>query len=120
MEYYKKIRKEEHMLYTKEIAESFGIETTLQKPHARFVSQLIQVVAKLYGKELDEIYYNTKNNGLARVYSIVDYLAAMIWLHERIGNQPGQYRITLGDSGFNVVVTDRFFTTLNKLKQKIG
>lgn len=119
MEYYKRIQKDEHMLYTKEIAESFGIETTLGKPHSRFISQLIQVVAKLHHKELEEFYYNTRSSGLVRVYSIVDYLSAMLWLKDKIGNKPGQYRVTLGDHNFNIVVTSHFFDTLARLKQKI-
>lgn len=63
--YYKPIVSREHYLFASELARAYGIYSTTGRPHALFVTALMNAYYKHTPRE--ELYYETRH-GLKRVF----------------------------------------------------
>ncbi|MDV3428308.1 MAG: hypothetical protein LIR50_15025 [Bacillota bacterium] len=79
-EYYRKVNKEEHMLFAKEIAIKYGIYTVNNLPHSRLISHILMEI-RLHTADCEQLYYSTRN-GLAKVYPAYIYKQVKKYLNE--------------------------------------
>lgn len=79
--YFKPIIKEEHMLFSKEIAEMYNIRSKTGKYASTFVSAYLQHFAKI--KNVEQLYYST-SKGMTKVYPRELYMPIMNELKENI------------------------------------
>ena len=75
--YYKKIEKEEHMLYASEIALMFNLYSVNDKPATNFVSALLGEYIKDNKLEEDQLYYVTSKGFVTKVYPKDIYFKAI-------------------------------------------
>ena len=75
--YYKKIKKEEHMLYAKEIAKKYGILSMNNKEATRLVTKVLDEYIEKNNIQEEQLYYITKNGYPSRVYPRHVYMQAM-------------------------------------------
>ena len=72
MKYYLEVQSDEHMLNVHEIACKYGIRSTKDKPHARFVARLLTEYLNRLNIE-EKYYYKTSKGDMMRVYPSTMY-----------------------------------------------
>lgn len=93
--YYKKIEKDEHMLYASEIAEAYGILTVNNKCATRLVSNLLDDYIKKNNLKSEQLYYITTRGFIVKVYPRDLYREVMYKfadaLFEKYGSSLSEY-----------------------------
>lgn len=98
MEFYKKVKVKEHLLYASEIAKLYGIYSyTSNKPASNFVSILLAEHIENTNFQDEQLYYHTASGYMVKAYSKDTYQSAMNRFFRKIsqyGNINSDTKIT--------------------------
>lgn len=98
--YFKPEVRAEHMLFAKEIAEKFNIQSRSGKIAYSFVNAYLKEIAKKMNQE--QLYYCTKH-GMARVYPASFYNKAIKNLIYILGYNT-EHKVTVNDKNYYIKV----------------
>lgn len=100
--YFKPEIRSEHMLFAKEIAEKFNIQSRSGKIAYGFVNAYLKEVAKKMNHE--QLYYCTKY-GMVRVYAASFYRPAINNIIYKIGYNT-ETKVTINDKNYYIKVVE--------------